>query len=81
MLNDLLSKLKNAVEELYANRYDLIRTKYLNNLWKLNEWAEYEDSAERFEGRITDIADTGELIVMWRNGGTRLYGFKEIMYV
>jgi BirA family biotin operon repressor/biotin-[acetyl-CoA-carboxylase] ligase len=81
VLNDLLSMLTIEVEELYGNRPDLIRTTYLNNLWKLNEWAEYEDSAYRFEGRITDVADTGELIVMLRNGEMRQYGFKEIMYV
>ena len=81
VLNDLLSELTLAIQELYGNRLDLIRTKYLNHLWRLNEWAEYEDATGRFEGRITDIADTGELLVIRRNGETRHYGFKEIWYV
>ena len=76
----LLIFLENSIGELYSNRLDLIRTQYLNLLWKLNEWDEYTDSTGKFEGRIIDVADSGELLVMRRNGEIRQYGFKEIQY-
>ncbi|HEX2394530.1 MAG TPA: biotin--[acetyl-CoA-carboxylase] ligase [Bacteroidales bacterium] len=80
LLNDLLDSLKLALEPLYCANMAEIRTAYLNRLYRLNEWARYKDDSGTFEGRINDVADTGELIVEKHNGESRLYGFKEINF-
>jgi BirA family transcriptional regulator, biotin operon repressor / biotin---[acetyl-CoA-carboxylase] ligase len=77
-LNELLRSLDAHIDALYEERYAEIKTYYLNNLHKLNEWAEYTDSSGTFTGRIADVADSGELIVLKQNGTLMQYGFKQI---
>ncbi len=79
-LNLLLRSLEFHINRLYEERYAEIKTCYLNNLHRLNEWADYTDSTGAFRGRIVDIADSGMLIVKKENGTERQYGFKEIVF-
>ena len=79
-LKALLRSLDEYINQLYEEKYAEIKTYYLNNLYRLNEWAEYADASGNFSGRIADIADTGELIVLKRNGILKHYGFKEIAF-
>jgi BirA family biotin operon repressor/biotin-[acetyl-CoA-carboxylase] ligase len=79
-LTALLKSLNTHIFKLYRERFAEIKTTYLNNLWGLNEWAVYKDSSGTFEGRIADVADSGELIVVLRSGATKQYGFKEIAF-
>jgi BirA family biotin operon repressor/biotin-[acetyl-CoA-carboxylase] ligase len=81
LLQKLLEKLSESVNLLYSERFDLIKTEYLNNLWRMNEWASFKDESGRFEGRITDITGVGELLVMKKDGNFRHYGFKEIEFI
>lgn len=81
-LRDLLDRLCKILDihlnRLYLESYGEIKTRYLNHLWKMNEWSAFSDAHGTFEGRITDVADSGELIVADRAGRLRHYGFKEI---
>jgi BirA family biotin operon repressor/biotin-[acetyl-CoA-carboxylase] ligase len=79
-LKELLAYLSISVDQLYGGRLDLVRTTYLNHLWRLNEWALFTDDSGRFEGRIEDVADSGELMVTRRSGEVKRYGFKEIRF-
>ena len=81
LLQTLLEMLTESVNLLYNGRFDIIKTGYLNNLWRMNEWANFKDTSGSFEGRITDITLAGELMVMKRTGDFRLYGFKEIGFI
>lgn len=74
----LLTSLSLHVDKLYDQRFGEIKTSYLNNLLGMNKWAMYSDSAGTFEGRIVDVTDTGELVVVKRTGPPRNYGFREI---
>jgi BirA family biotin operon repressor/biotin-[acetyl-CoA-carboxylase] ligase len=80
LLGPLLEKLSASVNLLYENRIGLIRTTYLNNLYGLNEWHDFSDPLGQFEGRITDVAESGELMVLKRNGELCNYGFREITF-
>lgn len=80
LLNQLLEKLSHSVNLLCENRIGIIRTTYLNYLYGLNEWRHFGDSRGDFEGRITDVADSGELLVLKRNGEIAGYGFREISF-
>jgi BirA family biotin operon repressor/biotin-[acetyl-CoA-carboxylase] ligase len=79
-LDLLLRSLEVHINRFYEERYAEIKTIYLNNLHRLNEWADYSDSTGVFRGRIVDIADSGRLIVIKENGKERQYGFKEIAF-
>lgn len=79
-LNLLLRSLEVHIDRLYEERYAEIKTFYLNHLHRLNIWADYKDSTGVFRGRIVDIADSGNLIVIQENGKEKQYGFKEIVF-
>jgi len=81
ILSGLIKSLSFHIEKLYLEQYAEIKTIYLNNLWSLNEWAFYTDTSGIFEGRIADVADSGELMMIHRNGIMKQYGFKEIAFV
>ncbi len=74
----LFGKLSEHLNLIYENRLGIVRTTYLNSLFGLNEWHQFSDAHDRFEGRITDVADSGELMVLKRNGKISSYGFREI---
>ena len=78
LFNRLLESLTRAIELLYTGRLDIIKNTYLNKLWRLNQWHWFSDAGGKFEGRITDVAESGELIVMRKNNELKYYGFKEI---
>jgi BirA family biotin operon repressor/biotin-[acetyl-CoA-carboxylase] ligase len=77
-LSGLLESLNLHISKLYGKSFTEIKTRYLNNLWGLNDWAAYSDASGSFEGRITDVADSGELMVLHRDGKIKNYGFREI---
>ena len=79
-LSALLKSLTTHINKLYSERYADIKTIYLNNLWGLNDWVVYADSSGTFEGRIADVSDSGELMVVHRSGAIKQYGFKEITF-
>jgi BirA family transcriptional regulator, biotin operon repressor / biotin---[acetyl-CoA-carboxylase] ligase len=76
----LLGLLNHHLEFLYNWRYAEIRNGYLNHLYLLNQWHVYNDLEGTFEGRITDILDSGELVVKQRSGIIKQYSFKEIQF-
>jgi BirA family transcriptional regulator, biotin operon repressor / biotin---[acetyl-CoA-carboxylase] ligase len=81
MLAGLLHSLNGHIALLYSERFPEIKTRYLNNLLGLNKWATYSDSSGTFEGRIIDVAESGELMVLRHDGTLRHYGFKEITFI
>lgn len=79
-LDGLLASLTLHLTKLYEKSFAEIKETYLNNLWGLNAWAWYSDASGTFEGRIVDVADSGELMVVNRKGIPKAYGFKEIQF-
>lgn len=81
LLTGFFGKLNFHINRLYKGSFAAIRLDYLNRLWRLNTWAVYADYTGEFEGRIIDVTETGELVVMRRNGDTRNHWFKEITFI
>ncbi|MFO7371322.1 MAG: biotin--[acetyl-CoA-carboxylase] ligase [Bacteroidales bacterium] len=79
-LEELTGWLDSCLMSVYQEQYGTVKVNYLNRLWLLNKWANYSDASGKFEGRITDITDSGELMVLQRNGEIKNYGFKEIAF-
>lgn len=82
VFQELMHHLNIRADELYQQDYPVIKTTYLNNLWLINKWADFKDHSGIFNGRITDISESGELIVLHRTDSVlRNYGFKEIQFL
>jgi BirA family biotin operon repressor/biotin-[acetyl-CoA-carboxylase] ligase len=80
-LEGLIGWLSSCLNNVYEEQYGTVKVNYLNRLWLLNKWANYSDASGKFEGRITDVTDSGELMVLQRNGKLKNYGFKEITFI
>ena len=78
LLERLLRFLERRLIQLYAGDFMAIKSQYLNCLWLLNAHAVFTDQKGVFEGRIVDVAETGELVILTSTGETRMYGFKEV---
>jgi len=81
LLTGFFGKLNFHINQLYKGSFSTIKMDYLNKLWRLNAWASYADYTGVFEGRIIDVTETGELVLMRRNGEIKNHWFKEITFI
>ena len=56
------------------------RSDYLEKIYRLNEVAEFEDKSGKFFGQITDVLNSGELVIE-REGLIKSYNLKEIIFL
>jgi BirA family transcriptional regulator, biotin operon repressor / biotin---[acetyl-CoA-carboxylase] ligase len=80
LLEKLLPFLEKRFNQLYDDDFITIKSRYLNSLWLLNIRASFTDQKGIFDGRIVDVAESGELIILTSAGETRMYGFKEVEF-
>jgi len=80
VFTDTLKNLTTWINRLYRKEWNMIRERYLQDLFQYEQWADYIDSAGDFRGRIRDVLEGGELCVEKRHGGIHHYGFREIEY-
>jgi len=80
ILEKLLPFLEKRFNQLYSEDFIAIKSRYLNCLWLLNTRAVFTDQQGTYEGRIVDVAESGELVVLTSGGETRLYGLKEVEF-
>jgi BirA family biotin operon repressor/biotin-[acetyl-CoA-carboxylase] ligase len=80
LLGDTLRNLSDWVNTLYRKDWRTIRERYLENLFRYGQWADYADAQGIFRGRINDVLEGGELCIEKEHGGICHYGFREIEY-
>jgi BirA family biotin operon repressor/biotin-[acetyl-CoA-carboxylase] ligase len=80
LFTDCLVSLNEWIDNLYMQQYPLIKEIYLNHLLQYNQWTECTGPKCVFKGRITDIQESGELVVEDQQGDKGIYRFKEIEY-
>jgi BirA family transcriptional regulator, biotin operon repressor / biotin---[acetyl-CoA-carboxylase] ligase len=80
LLAEMIPFLEKRLDLLNNEDFVAIKSGYLNCLWLLNTRAVFTDQHGEFEGRIVDIAESGELVVLTSTGETRMYGFKEVEF-
>jgi BirA family biotin operon repressor/biotin-[acetyl-CoA-carboxylase] ligase len=68
-------------EKLQAGNLIEINSAYLNQLYRVNEWALFAKNGIQFEARIAGIGEFGQLILEDRNGFISEYMFKEVEFV
>jgi len=66
---------------LENGEFDDIESVYLNQLFRVNEWAVFTKNGKQFEARITGIGEYGQLILEDRNGVISEHMFKEVEFV
>ena len=79
----VLNRLSEIVEEYYKvlkqGNYNKLRVLYMNKLMWLNENRAFE-AEEMFKGSITDIDESGRLMISTKNG-IRTFSFKEVKFI
>ncbi|MBP5210953.1 MAG: biotin--[acetyl-CoA-carboxylase] ligase, partial [Bacteroidales bacterium] len=70
------------IEAEYDSKEGDLRKRFLENLYRINEWHEYIDCATktRFKGKITGVDRSARLLVLNDMGAEKAYAFKEITY-
>lgn len=58
-----------------------LNQRYLDELFRINEWCTYQKGETVFEGRIKGVDEFGRLSVEQRNGQQYWFQFKEITYL
>ena len=83
-LSELLKKLLESIEINYLkiknNDYNLLKIKYLNNLYRYEEYHYFRRNGQQFTGKITGISETGKLGIK-TDGDVIYFDFKEVEFV
>ncbi|MDX2431746.1 MAG: biotin--[acetyl-CoA-carboxylase] ligase [Bacteroides sp.] len=80
VLDVLLASLSKRYRQLEEGRGSKLENDYMENLFLLDEPAEFVSGGKQFSGKIRGLSEMGELLVE-HNGKTRNYGFQEISYL
>ncbi|RTQ49169.1 biotin--[acetyl-CoA-carboxylase] ligase [Hymenobacter gummosus] len=78
----LLECLERRYLQLRGGQYTTLRTDYRSVLYRFDEeWHAFEAEGQRLQGRIVDVAETGQLVVQLASGQQRAFGLQEIRHV
>jgi BirA family biotin operon repressor/biotin-[acetyl-CoA-carboxylase] ligase len=81
VLDNLLNCIKNWVDYLKANNYSDLKKEYLDNLYRFGEKNMFSSKAVDFSGTITDVEETGELVILAGDGRKLKFMFKEVQFI
>ncbi|MDR6564313.1 MULTISPECIES: biotin--[acetyl-CoA-carboxylase] ligase [unclassified Arcicella] len=83
-LSDLLSELLACVEKNYLavknGDYEVLKERYLSNLFRINEFHHFRKNGQLFLGKIVGIDESGQLGIE-SDGLVEYYGFQEVAFV
>lgn len=80
LLPELLASIEKNYLLLRNRKYDLLKTRYLQHLFRYQEPHLFQRAGEEIEGVIVGVAETGHLAVQINNK-LEYFDFKEISYV
>ena len=84
-MDEILEIFINILEYRYHiladKEYALIDQNYIDMLYQLNESAVFQADEEMFNGAITGVEPTGEIIIALENGENRKFWYKEVAFV
>ena len=66
---------------LKQGNFDKITQAYLQQLYKFNQWANYQASNKTFSAKITGIEENGLLLLVTKQNEVLKYNFKEIVFL
>ena len=80
LLRALVKNLETSFLLLKKGNRKTVKSTYLSNMYRLSEWAHYQDG-EKFEGRILGIDEDGQLRIERRDGRIKHYSYKEVAFL
>lgn len=77
----LIHHLNDLALFLSSRRFYDLKNMYLDRLWLYDVWSEYhEPGGAPFDGKLIDVNDLGQLILLTRNNEVKTYSMKEIAF-
>jgi len=80
LLKEICGDIEAEYLKLKSGAYRNLLERYLNQLYLFNQNALFKEKDLVFEGKITDVRESGQLVIN-RNGINRDYNFKEIEFL
>ncbi len=81
VLAGLLRETDLFYKKLEGGQYDELDHAFLQSLYRINEWHDYEDMDHRYTGKIIGVNAIGQLQVQEKDGPLHEYHFKEVAYL
>jgi BirA family transcriptional regulator, biotin operon repressor / biotin---[acetyl-CoA-carboxylase] ligase len=81
LLNQLLIKLKIQVERLRKNEYVRLKNDYIRLLYKFDRISQFSVNGKIFSGKIIDVEENGQLLILTDKGKKLGFMFKEVQFV
>lgn len=78
---NVLDFIEYYIEMLEKRQFDELKSAYLSNLYRFNEWSSFIKDGEEFKAKIVDVEEFGLLSLEFENGNTESFVFKEIEYI
>jgi len=76
----IIKSIENHYLKLKRGYKKNLRNEYIRNLYRYEEWSQYEDNTV-FKGRIVGISDEGKLYIEKENKVMNQYAFKEVKFL
>lgn len=80
-LGQLASSLDKRYKYLISGDFELIKRDYLSWLYRFKQWGRYRDMNGLFNGKISNVLDSGRLLIEREGGSLIEYSFKEIDFI
>ena len=81
LLNELLTHIQITIEQIKRQEFEKLKADYMLKLYRNNEWHSFSTGDFTFTGKIINVKETGELVILSENGKTSDYLFKEIVFM
>lgn len=79
-LKSLCGFIEQRYLRLKSGRNELLRKEYVERLYKVDQWLDFEDIDGVFHGRLINVEPSGRLLVERKGGEIRSYAHKEIKF-
>lgn len=77
----LIQRLNELSIFIQSQRFYDLKNSYLQKMWLFDTWSLFnEPGQEVFEGKIMDVNDSGQLVMITRNQEIKTYSMKEIEF-
>jgi len=81
ILEKLIKFLNFRFNLLLQKNFDKINNDYLQNLYRFNEFHNFETQNKNFKAKIKTIDKIGRLVLILKNGDIQTFAFKEVKFL
>ena len=81
ILSDLLTEMEKSYHLIENKSWEKISEVYHSRLYRIGEWSLFENSVERFKGKIKGVNHLGQLEVILEDESVQVFNHKEIQLI